>query len=213
MAPPDDLADNHRAAWQTLADGGSYKDAAKAAGVSAGTISKLVARWRKQHGAHLFRSERQQAAAAQTSLAREAAEQFWSELRRDEARRLGITASQIRSRVLLLLDQVGTARVDRGPDGTSAPVVVRGVDAREVKALTDALTKMIEAAELLEDRPTRHHRRSVPSDQWVNPATTADTASNPDDDLQRAVMSDPELAEQYAAFAEAVWARTHPNDT
>ncbi|NND85349.1 MAG: hypothetical protein HKN46_09400 [Acidimicrobiia bacterium] len=167
MAVPDGLAERHAAAWVVLEQGGSYSEAAKAAGRALGTISKWVAAWRKEFGDDLFRSERQEAAAAQTELARQSREAEWSELRLREARNLGVVGARVRTRLLEILPTVGTTYVDRGPSGTEAPVVVHGLDARQIKHLADAAARLFETAELLDDRPTRHTRRSVPADQWM----------------------------------------------
>lgn len=167
MAAPDDLQPVRAPAWAVLEAGGSYADAAKAAGRAVGTVSKWVGEWRRKYGADLFREPRQIVAAEQTAVARQAAEQTWADLRAREARNAGVTASQIRGRLLELLPTVATVRVDRGPDGAAQPVVVYGPDARQVKALADAIGKLLETAELLDNRPTRHSRRSVPADQWA----------------------------------------------
>lgn len=140
---------------------------AAAAGVSTGTAAKWLRLWRVELGDELFRTERAVAAAEDNAVARQAAEAAWADLRAREARNLGVTASQIRQRLLELLPVVASTRVDRGPDGAAAPVVVYGPDARQVKALADAIGKLLEVAELLDNRPTRHSRRSVPSDQWT----------------------------------------------
>lgn len=146
--------------------GASLKAIADHAGVSTGTASGWLRKWRAELGDDLFRTERAAAAAEQTAVARETAEATWLELREREARNLGVTASQIRARALELLPTVATVRVDRGSDGQSAPVVVHGPDARQVKALADATARLLETAELISGNPTRHTRRSVPSDQW-----------------------------------------------
>lgn len=175
MDAPADLPPERAAAWTVLDAGGSYLEAAAAAGRATGTISKWVAGWRATHGADLFRRPRQLVAAEQTALARQQVEQTWADLRVREARNAGVTASQIRARLLELLPTVATVRVDRGPGGASEPVLVHGPDARQIKALADAAARLLEVAELLDNRPTRHSRRSVPSDQWVGAPGTGPT--------------------------------------
>lgn len=172
--PPEGLPPERAAAFEVLAAGGSLGAAAEAAAkaigrpkpYSTGTVQKWVAGWRLELGGGLFRSERQVEAAQQTVVARQAAEQAWADLRTAEARNLGVTASQIRARLLALLPSVATQMVDRGTDGSSSPIVLHGPDARQVKALADAAARLVETAELLDGRPTRHSRRSVPSDQY-----------------------------------------------
>lgn len=184
MDAPPDLPENRTAAWHVLAAGGTYAEAAEAAGVVKGTVSKWLGQWRKQFGADLFVDEAQTARAEKTAVARAGAEQHWSELRQREARNLGVTASAVRSRLLELLPRVGTQRVDRsGPTS----VVVNGPGAREIKYLADSVSKLLETAELLDDRPTRHSRRSLDPEQWVAPLPPAPELT---DDEKRAKVVD-----------------------
>lgn len=144
--------------WDVATGGGSVVDMATAAAVSTGTASKWLRVWRSKLGDDLFRDERQRQRAEQTEAAREQAEQTWSDLRQREARNAGVTASAVRARLLEILPTVATSRVDRGPNGTSAPIVVAGPDARQIKALADTVAALLGSAELLDDRPTRHSR-------------------------------------------------------
>lgn len=175
--PPDDLPPGWAAAWVALAGGASLAEAGRAGAESIdrpkpfapGTVAKRVRRWRAEFGDQLFREPRQVVAAQNTEVARAAAEQAWALLREEEALNLGITASQVRNRILTLLGTVGTSWVDRGVDGDKAGVVMHGPSARSITDLATAVEKLIGAAELLDGRPTRHTRRSVQDDQWAPP--------------------------------------------
>ena len=140
---------------------------AAAAGVSAGTVAKWLRSWREELGDDLFRGPVAMERAARTAAAREEAHRTWTELRTAEAQRNGLAAATVRDHLLDILPSVSATHVDRGPDGTAEPILVRGPDAREVKALADAVATLFESAELLVGNPTRHTRRSVPSDQWT----------------------------------------------
>lgn len=171
MTPEPTLrSDQQRKGWEYAAanpDQATHPAIAKAAGVSEGTVAKWLRAWRQELGDHLFRGSTAVARAERTVAAREEAERTWLELRTNEARNLGVTASQVRGRLLQILPTVATTHVDRGHDGSADPILVRGPDAREVKALADAVSTLLESAELLVGNPTRHTRRSVPSDQWT----------------------------------------------
>ena len=164
---------------------------AEAGGVkSTGTAAKWLAGWREELGDDLFRTKPAEARAAQTEQARQASAAAWAELREREIVNLGVTASRIRGRILELIPTVGGVWVDRGVDGTAAPVPMRGPGGREVKAMADAVAKLLETAELLDGRPTRHTRRSVPQDQWLPPAGHLDTAEGMTEPEKRAKVLD-----------------------
>lgn len=161
-----------RAGWEWAKahpDDATLSNIAKAGGVTNGTAMKWLTRWREELGEDLFRGEVAQARAERTAAARQEAEAAYQELVATLGSNLAVGADQVLHRLLEILPSVATIRVDRGPDGSRAPVVVHGPAGREVKALADALSKMVEAAQLVGGRPTRHTRRSVPGDQWVAP--------------------------------------------
>lgn len=160
---------------------------ADAAGVSTGTVGRWLKAWRDELGDDLFRGEVAERRAEQTAAAREASEIKWAELRIAEARNAGVTASRIRARILELLPTVGTVWVDRGASGNARPVPMSGPAGAQIKALADATARLLEIAELLDGRPTRHTQRSVPSDQWQPPGVLADVMS---DDEKRAKVID-----------------------
>jgi transposase-like protein len=181
--------EQQRAGWAHASenpDQATVTGIAAAAGVSTGTAAKWLRQWREQLGDDLFRSEAATARAEQTLAAREAVELMWDDLHLTEARNAGVTAGRIRTKMLELLPSVATVRVDRGADGQSEPVLVPGPPAREIEQLSRAYVRLLEAAELMSGRPTRHTRRSVPSDQW-QPAVPADAMS---DEEKRAKVLD-----------------------
>lgn len=168
--------DKQRAGWDFASanpEEATLSGIARAAGVSTGTASKWLRQWRDELGEDLFRTERSQADAERTLQARQAAESGWAELRAAEARNVGVTASQVRARLLAILDTVGTSWVDRGPDGKAEPVVVNGPDARQVKALADATATLLASAERLGGHA--HPDKTVP-----RPATNVGAQVNVD---------------------------------
>ncbi len=188
-AEPTLRTDAQRKGWEFAAEHpgkATHPAIAAAAGVSRGTVAKWLKAWREELGDDLFKDEVAIERAQQTEAARVEAERTWMELRTGEARNCGVTASQVRGRLLQILPTVATTHVDRGPDGTADPILVRGPDAREVKALADAVSSLLESAELLVGNPTRHTRRSVPSDQW----TPAGQPPGVPDDAKRATILD-----------------------
>lgn len=154
-----------RKVWKALAAGAAQPAAAKAGKVSPGTVAKLLRRWRATAGEDLFRNERSMVRAEQTAAAREASDVAYSSLRATLALNVGASADVVRSQLVAIVPQVASVRVDRG-DGTQPPVVVHGPPAREARDLALALKALVESAELLDGRPTRHTMRSVPSDQF-----------------------------------------------
>lgn len=165
-------SDAQRKGWEFASanpDQATHPAIAAAAGVSEGTVQKWLRSWRAEVGDELFRGELHDARAERTMAARQESEATWLELRSNEARNLGVTASQVRGRLLAILPTVATTRIDRGPDGLQQPIAVTGPSAREVKDLATAVSTLLESAELLVGHPTRHTRRSVPSDQWQPP--------------------------------------------
>lgn len=154
---PDGEDEGRRPAWDVMAGGGSYGEAALASGVAAGSVSRWVAAWRRRFGDDLFRSAAQEARRRQTEAARDAMAGEWSELRIREAKNLGVTGSRLRGQILELLPEVGRRRVDRGPDGSGRPVVVNGPSGQEIKALAEAAARLLETAEKLDDRPLGRH--------------------------------------------------------
>lgn len=180
-----------RAGWAFAVehpDQATHPAIAEAAGVAESTVAKWLKAWRAELGEDLFRGEVADARAEQTMAARQVAEQTWLDLRTAEARNCGVTASQIRGRLLQLLPVVATTRVDRGEDGKGQPILVHGPKASEVKALADAVATLLESAELLVGNPTRHTRRSVPSDQWQPPGIPPGEKRT--DDEKRATILD-----------------------
>lgn len=170
MDAPTGLPENRATAWAALAEGATYAEAAEAAGVAKGTISKWIRAWRTEYGDSLFRDEAAAARAEKTEAAREGAERTWTHMRTVERVNAGITSTRIRAQLLAMLETAGTRRVDRGPKGKDRPIVVAGPSGADIKNMTDAYAKAIEVAELLDDRPTRHLRRSLDPEQYVPPA-------------------------------------------
>lgn len=170
MPEPTLRTDAQRKGWAYAAanpDKATHPAISAAAGVSAGTVAKWLRSWRQELGDDLFRGPVAVERAKQTEAAREESDRTWLELSTNEARRCGAAASDVRDRLLEILPAVATTHVDRGTDGLQQPILVRGPDAREIKALADAVSTLIESAQLLVGSPTRHTRRSVPSDQWT----------------------------------------------
>lgn len=155
-----------RIGHKTAVAGGSVKDMAKAAKVSTGTAQGWLSNWRKELGDDYLRDERQIERAARTEAAREASQRMWTEFRTTVGANLGAAANQGLQHWTSILPTVGTVRVDRGKDGKQPPIVVAGPKGADAKALAEAITKFVETAELVDGNPTRHTRRSVPSDQY-----------------------------------------------
>ena len=138
-APPPYLRPEQAIVWMVLSEGGSQKEASQACGRSKNTVGAWLKKWRGVYGPQLFlatgrtRGGHNPAKQLRKGLEIDAAEPaMWDTLRTKEARNLGITASQVRNRLLELLPEVGSERVDRGPDGKSAPVVVKGPDSKTI---------------------------------------------------------------------------------
>lgn len=194
--PPDDLPEHKAAAWTVLAAGGTYAAAAEAAGVAKGTVSKWKRQWRTELGQpDLFEDEATAERAAKTAAAREAADEMWTDLRVREARQMGVTAMAIRRTLHALLTTVGTTWVDR--EDPERPVRLSGPSGADIRNLAEAAARIIEVAELLEDRPTRHTRSSVPADQYVPPVPAAPELT---DEERRAKVFD--LAQRLRARKE-----------
>ena len=172
---------------------------AAAAGVAESTVAKWLKRWRAEIGDHLFRGELAAERADRTEAARAEAEIGWAELRATEARNAGVTAGRIRNRMLELLPSVATVRVDRGDDGTAAPVVVHGPSAMEIERLSRAYERLLIGAELIDGHPSRHTMRSVPSDQWTPPQLGAGAGMTADEKRAKVLDIRERILERRAA--------------
>lgn len=166
-SPPEGMEPHWAAAWRALAEGEPFTAVAQAAAeaidrrdengdldvYSTGTVAKWKKQWEATYGEDTFDSVRRDVAAAKTEMARQGAETAWWDLRKTEAVNAGVTASQIRARLMELLPSVATRRVDRGPDGAADPIVVEGPNARQVRDLAMAYVELIKVAEVLEAEP------------------------------------------------------------
>lgn len=150
-----------RQAWAmfTSEDEPSMSEVARRLKCSTGSVGRWLKNWREElDDPDLFRGPKSIERARRTEAARAQMEFRWTELRADEAARAGLTASRIRSRLLELLPNVASRYVDRGPSGNGPPTIVEGPSAREIKWLVEAMVKLYQTAELLDDRPTRFSR-------------------------------------------------------
>lgn len=137
-------------AWDLLEQNYSLAKTGEIVGRSKGTVSGWVGKWRRDYGDDLFRPPSHQSA--------DDGEPTWANNRDQEALNLGISASAVRNAMHELLPAVGRSRVDRGADGTGAPIILPGVPASDVRALAEAAAKLIETAESLTQGSSQRRR-------------------------------------------------------
>lgn len=123
--PPDEITDpRQRVAWEALAAGAARVEAAKRAGAHRSSVSSWIRKWRATYGDDLFRTVREEAAAAGLVAASLARDQRWTERKITIERKLSRCLDVAADRLIAQLNDADSPAKDAKDIATIVGILV-----------------------------------------------------------------------------------------
>lgn len=133
---PEFRSQAQRVAWQEFAKGKTYGQIAVAAGVSDGTVSNWIRKWRREFGDDYGRTDETRKREWGTVAAREASAEKWKELKALEAEKVVKAARRLRKKLEWAIGRYGKEPEDGKPEAKAI----------DIKHLTAALAQLYKTA-------------------------------------------------------------------